>query len=103
MKAKKISDETTNRGEFNRAYKRALEHTAKIHCDRCRYHRGENYSGKYYGGRLKTNGHLEMRFPNWKLVSKNPKQWMKKPIKIITRHRLQWFGMDEWYDIKFPA
>ena len=26
-------------------------------------------------------------FPNWKLVSKNRKQWMKKPLKFEKQHR----------------
>lgn len=77
MKVKKIVDNTTNRGDFNRAYKRYLEHKKNgIHCSYCRYHRGENRTTKYYGG------FGEIRQPNWKLVSKNRKQWMKKPIKV---------------------
>jgi len=79
MKAKKISKTTTNRGEFNRAYKEYLERKNKIHCSRCRYHKGENYTGNCYGG------YEKMTYPNWKLVSKNPKQWMDKPIKITTK------------------
>lgn len=105
MKAKKIVKETTNRGEFNRAYKRALEHEAKIHCDRCRYHRGENYTGNGYGGYVlngyvhRNNGHLNMKYPNWKLVSKNRKQWMKKPMQIKSRTNIN----GTWFEIKFPA
>jgi len=78
MKAKKISKTTTNRGEFNRAYKEYLERKGRIHCSRCRYHKGENYTGNCYGG------YRKMTYPNWKLVSKNPKQWMDKPMKTIT-------------------
>lgn len=93
MGNKKIVQSTANRGEFNRAYKMYLEQNGRIHCSRCGYHRSENYDGKkWYGGfvyddmetcrgkRKETN----TRYPNWKLVSKNPKQWMKKPIRIIT-------------------
>lgn len=91
MKAKKIVDNTSNRSEFNRAYKACLERTGKIHCSYCGYHKNENKTTKWYGGfiyddieiyhgkRKETN----TRFPNWKLVSKNPKQWMRKPMKII--------------------
>jgi predicted dithiol-disulfide oxidoreductase (DUF899 family) len=81
MKAKKISDETTNRGEFNRAYKFYLAHSGKIYCSYCRYNRGENDTRKWYSIDTRANGHIEARYPNWKLVSKNKKQWMKKPIK----------------------
>lgn len=83
MKAKTIEETTTNRGEFNRAYKHALEKRGKIHCSRCGYHRGENDGRKYYGGYYRSNGHPKFTFPNWKLVSKNPKQWMKKPTKTV--------------------
>lgn len=90
MKVKKIMDETTNRYEYNRTRKRYLEHR-EIHCSFCRYHRGDNLDHKVYYGRVyyddkyKKNNHT--RFPNWKLVSKNTKQWMKKPIKISNDER----------------
>jgi hypothetical protein len=88
MRNKKVLDNTTNRGEFNRAYKMHLEQKGKIHCSRCGYHRGENCRKKYYGGYHRYGGHLKMTYPNWKLVSKNYKQWMEKPIKIITKFRI---------------
>lgn len=77
---KKIIETTKNRGEFNRAYKVFLERTGKIHCSYCGYHRGENSSKKWYGGH--GNGNRRIKYPNWKLVSRNRKQWMKKLIKI---------------------
>jgi len=76
MKVKKTVKETTNRGVFNRAYKEYLERKSRIHCSRCGYHKGENYAGKWYGG----HDNEKIKLPNWKLVSKNPKQWMEKPI-----------------------
>ena len=79
MKSKIIMNSTTNRGEFNHAYKFYLEHKGKIHCCVCKYHRNENYTGKWYGSRKDE----KLKLPNWKLVSKNPKQWIKKPIKKI--------------------
>jgi len=82
MKAKKIVKESTNRSEFNRAYKRYLEHEDLINCDRCRYHKGENYSGKWYGS---SYGIGKTKVPSWKLVSKRRKQWMGKPIKIVAK------------------
>jgi len=97
MNNEDIVKNTTNRGEFNRAYKRHLEHQGKIRCSYCGYNRGENNTDKWYGGfvyddmetcRGKRKG-INTRFPNWKLVSKNRKQWMRKPIKLkytIGRH-----------------
>ena len=79
MKSKKIAESTTNRGEFNRAYKVCLEQKGKIRCSYCKYHDNENSTDKGYGG-YNDKG---ITYPNWKLVSKNKKQWMKKPIKII--------------------
>jgi ribosome modulation factor len=68
---------TTNRKEFNRAYKQYLESgIGAINCSRCPYHRGENRT-KYYGGFTDRS----VAYPNWKLVSKNRKQWMPKPLK----------------------
>ena len=86
MKIKKIVQETANRSEFNRTYKMYLESKCKIHCSYCGYHRGENETNKYYGGYVKNNN---IKYPSWKLVSKQRKQWMKKPIKI-TEENWNW-------------
>lgn len=64
---------TTNRSIFNKAYKKHLECTGKLRCSRCGYHSGENNDNKWYN---------ENRFPCWKLVSRNEKQWMDEKIKI---------------------
>jgi len=84
MKAKKIVDTTTNRGEFNRAYKFYQEQSGKLRCSYCKYHRGENCKNKYYGSFDKFDNISNIRHPNWKLVSKNRKQWMGKPRKILS-------------------
>jgi hypothetical protein len=81
---KTLTQTTVNRFEFNRAYKRYLEHNGEIHCSRCGYHRGENDERKWYGESYRDR----LRFPNWKLVSKNRKQWMIKPMKIVTEYRI---------------
>ncbi|MDA3780690.1 MAG: hypothetical protein PF487_10795 [Bacteroidales bacterium] len=82
MKAKKIVESTTNRREFNRAYKNYLAHKKNgIHCSYCKYHRGENKTTKWYGG-FTDDDKEKISYPNWKLVSKNRKQWMKKEIKL---------------------
>jgi len=110
MKAKIVVDNSANRGEFNHAYKHYLEKKGKIHCSYCGYHRGENSVKKWYGGfhyddmetccgkRKGTN----TRFPNWKLVSKNPKQWMTKPTRVVTSqsNRGNWRNKI-YFDIKW--
>jgi hypothetical protein len=94
MKAKKILDETTNRGEFNRAYKYYLKNTGKIRYTYCRYNSGENGMRKFYGIDTRINKLIPTRYPNWKLVSKNRKQWMKKP----TKEKIQYFrGYNQTY------
>lgn len=94
MKSKKIKNTTTNRGEFNRAYKSYLEHSGKLRCSYCGYHKSENSTKKWYGGfvyddmevcRGKRKG-TNTKYPNWKLVSKNRKQWMDKPTKFKIRY-----------------
>ena len=82
MKVKTIVETTTNRGEFNRAYKRYLEHRVNgIRCTYCRYHKGENKTTKWYGGWEDES----LRYPNWKLVSKNRKQWMQKNLNFTEK------------------
>lgn len=76
---KKLVKTTASRSEFNRAYKRNLEHEGKIRCDRCPYHRKENQDGKSYGGFEGEN----ITYPNWKLATKNGKQWMKKNLMCV--------------------
>jgi hypothetical protein len=78
---KEIVDNTSNRCEFNRAYKSYLERKGKIHCSYCGYNRGENDSRKWYGTTLRLNDTI--RYPSWKLVSKNRKQWMDKDLNYI--------------------
>jgi hypothetical protein len=87
MGNKLISETTTNRSEFNRAYKDYLAHKSNgISCSYCKYHRNENGAGRGYYGSYGGHG---IKYPNWKLVSKNRKQWMKKPIKVITVVRIE--------------
>ena len=106
MKVKKIVKSTTNRGEFNRAYKQYLERKGRIHCAYCGHHRGEN-ANKWYGGYVyddmetcsgKRKG-TNTKYPNWKLVSKQPKQWMPKPIKIKLKYYNGYTG--KYIDIKW--
>jgi len=107
MKVKKIVDTSTNRGEFNRAYKEYQERTSNLRCSYCGYHKNENRTSKWYGGiiyddmetcRGKRKG-TNIRFPNWKLVSKNRKQWMRKPI-VIKTNKSRW-NNNTYIDIKW--
>ena len=83
MKAKKTMDETTSRYVYNRSRKMYLEQTGEISCSWCNFHKGDNIDHNSYGGWDYENfGKKKIKFPNWKLVSKNKKQWMGKPIKI---------------------
>jgi len=99
MKVKKIVDNTTNRGEFNRAYKQYLERTGNIRCSYCRYHTNDNGKNRgYYGGfSEKRTRHETIRYPNWKLVSRNRKQWGDKQLVFTTTK--QRFGYRDYIDI----
>jgi len=88
MKSNRVLDTTTNRSVFNREYKEYLSYIrGGISCGYCRYHRGENNTNRFYGGYLKDCNINTIRFPNWKLVSKNTKQWMKSTKRIDTKYQ----------------
>jgi len=90
-KAKKIMKTTTNRGEYRRARKTYLETKGEINCGYCKPNRGCNarYKGKKkYGG----FSYEKLKYPSWKDVSKNRKQWMKKPLKF-KEEQLIWNGL----------
>lgn len=82
---------TTSRYVYNRLRKRILEDDGELHCARCRYHDNENRTGKYYGGCVRIGyiggdyknpiEYWSISNPNWKLVSKQKKQWMVKKVK----------------------
>ena len=105
MKNVDVVKTTTNRGEFNRAYKRHLEHQGEIRCSYCGYNRGENDKRKWYGGFHYDDMEVccgkrkgpHTRYPNWKLVSKNRKQWMRKPTKYEVKTSR--FGNRSYIDI----
>ena len=99
MKKRDLLEKTTNRKVFNQLYKLKLEATSKIRCTFCRYHKYENSTNNYYGGHWddKTDNY-NIKHPSWKLVSKNRKQWMKKPIK--PHYRLS-YGENYYIDINW--
>jgi hypothetical protein len=79
--------ETTNSYIFNRLHK---EYQAS--CSRCKWHgyHSENKRWKDYSYRdysevpeEKSKFGRTPTYPSWKLVSKNKKQWMQKPIKKV--------------------
>ena len=81
MKAYKRLKTTTSRSDFNKLYKRSLENRGKIRCSWCPYHGGENDTKEWFGSInwwKKPTVIVRTKYPNWKLVSKNKKQWMNK-------------------------
>jgi len=91
MRPRQEYKKTTNSSVFRKLHKYILEKDGDIRCSRCSYHRGENDYRKWYG-KITSETVVncpkkwgKIRRPNWKLVSKNSKQWMKKPIKIINK------------------
>ena len=95
MRPKEIYETTSNRSIYNKVRKSYLEKRGLLRCSWCPYHLKENGKNRgFYGGYDKSgfvgkdysdpNVKVEMRinYPNWKIVSKNKKQWMKKDIKV---------------------
>lgn len=80
-KSKKIMKETTSRYEYNKARKEFI-----AGCTYCGYHRGCNMTHKLYGD-YGSRRNETLRRPNWKLVSKNEKQWMDKGLKYDTKNK----------------
>ena len=82
MKTYKEFKETTNKSVYQKLYKRYIS-KKEGKCQICKWHSGCNGRGKFYGSNSwKDRNKIPPRYPSWKLVSKNRKQWMKKPIKI---------------------
>jgi len=70
--------ETTNSALYRKLHK--VQHSS---CSYCKwhpsfYHSSENDRWKWY--RIYKE---ESKYPNWKLCSKNKKQWMKKKLRYI--------------------
>lgn len=76
-------ENTTDSTYFNKLYKKNLEQQGEINCSYCQYNKGENNKGNYYGGRIKSNGKKKIKWPSWKLATKNKKQWMPKPKEYM--------------------
>ena len=97
-KSKVEMDTTDNRYVYNISRKIYLDKKGEIHCSRCGYHRGENDERKWYGKTLFWRDGKRLRYPNWKLVSKNKKQWMKKPIKV---KKSNYQFIDDYLELSF--
>lgn len=82
MKKKKELKSTDNSTVYRHTLRNYLYNYGT--CDRCKPHRGCNRR-KHYGGFT----HKTISYPSWKIISKNPKQWMDKPIKKIEEN-LYW-------------
>lgn len=105
---------TTSKYVYNKLYKRYLNNIGEIHCDRCPYHKCENYEKKWYGGyeRYKNSivryadgslgeTYIEITYPSWKLVSKNKKQWMHKPKSYQIKEEVSKHTGSKYIEIKF--
>ena len=86
MKANNYNDYrwTTNRSYYNKLRKYYL-----AGCSYCKWNKGENFRGSYFSNDAAVKGEwtpytwipektfqLKYKRPNWKLASKNAKQWM---------------------------
>lgn len=89
-------DWTTNRAYYNKLRKAHLANCGDIHCSYCGYNRGENSKIKYYS--IDADG-IPGRYPSWKLVTKNRKQWMEKPYHPEEDYDLKW---SSWYGNTTP-
>jgi len=66
---------TNNRSVYNKLRKYHLQGVGKIRCAWCGYNKNENSNKHWYGGFEEDS----VKYPSWKIVSKNRKQWMDKP------------------------
>lgn len=84
MRPREEYQSTSNRSVYNKLRKFILEHDYEIHCGRCAYHKCENDKKKYYYyvDEVPRSKFQRNRYPNWKLVSRNRKQWMPKNLRL---------------------
>ncbi len=93
-------DWTNNRKYYNKLRKYYLEVDCDIRCSYCKYNRSENSNRKWYGGFEEDS----VKYPTWKIVSKNKKQWMKKPRNYkVTKEVIKrtWREPYTLYEIKW--
>ncbi len=80
--------ETTNSNLYRKLYREYLN-KKEGKCSMCTAHGGCNERNKWYGTTFNPKDDQHLRYPSWKLVSKNRKQWMKKPLKVKIKE-LKW-------------
>ena len=108
MKSKKGKDVlkwTTNNSVYNKTRKRFLENKGLIHCAWCGYHRGENRK-KWFGGYLENGDNLKdnnIKYPSWKLSSRNRKQWMPKNRVQMRIKRTRWRNHKKYVEFTFSG
>ena len=74
----------------------------ELSCSYCGPNRGCNRKGKrHYGGKEK-DGVLDLRYPSWKLATKNRKQWYPKPktYRLVKEQSRRWSRF-VWIEIFF--
>jgi len=96
MKKREEYKTTINRSVYNKVRKIILEHDGDIHCSRCGYNKGENNNDNWY--RIDDGDTWTDKYPNWKLTSKNRKQWMPKGLKL-KKHC--YYYNQVWYSISW--
>lgn len=98
MKPMQEYNTTVNRSVYNKLYKQ--KHAS---CSYCKWHgpHSENDRWECYF-KSEYNGKKRARYPNWKLVSKNKKQWMKKTL-LFEDGRNPYGLWTYWIDIKWPS
>lgn len=72
---------STNRTVYNRLRKKYLAEQAIIRCSYCGWNSNENSTDRWYGFRREWDKEepTYLRFPSWKLATKNRKQWQENP------------------------
>lgn len=98
MKPMQEYNTTTNSSVYRKLYK---EKNAS--CSYCKWHGPSSENGRwdcYFKNAWK--GKKKAKYPNWKLVSKNKKQWMKKTL-IFEESNNQYSQWDYWIEIKWPS
>lgn len=97
MKQRDEYKTTTNNSVYTKLHK-------EIHasCSYCKWHgpNSENDRWTCYSVQKTKNGKERRKYPSWKLVSKNKKQWMKKPpLTFVDRNRFDYW--EYYYDIQW--
>jgi hypothetical protein len=89
---------TTNSSVFRKLHKEIY-----AHCSYCKWHGPATENGAWdcYSIKVFKDGKEKIKFPSWKLVSKNKKQWMKKNLKFRKSKRWSCF-FDEYIFIEWP-